>query len=191
MMRFLSRNQWLNWIEALAPVIAACVIAAMVSGQQISASSVAGLLIQLGSDDSAVRSDAFTHLRSDPAALRDPKVKTALVRLLDRENQEPVEGEDEDFAEYTSWLADTVAKIVNWENPHEVCILADSIDLPDELGEHARVAFPCLLRRWKSGRNRYAPGPDRSRGSVVAILVQASAHGKGQLDASTKQTVRT
>jgi hypothetical protein len=111
MMRFLSRNQWLNWIEALAPVIAACVIAAMVSGQQISASSVAGLLIQLGSDDSAVRSDAFTHLRSDPAALRDPKVKTALVRLLDRENQEPVEGEDEDFAEYTSWLADTVARL--------------------------------------------------------------------------------
>ncbi len=178
--------------EALVSVIAVCVMATTVSGQQTSASSASltGLLVQLRSNDSEVRGDAFDHLRSDPVALRDSKVKAALVSLLDRENQEPVHGEEEGFAEYTSWLANIVAKIVDWKNPREVCILANSVDLPDELGDHARVAVPCLLRRLKNGLNRYAPGPDISRGSVVAMLVQASAKGKGQLDAATIQTVQ-
>jgi len=48
--------------------------------------------------------EAFKQLRSDPTALRDPKVKAALISLLDRENREPVFGEEEDYADYTSWL---------------------------------------------------------------------------------------
>jgi hypothetical protein len=126
----------------------------------------------------------------DPAALRDPKVKAALVNLLDRQNKEPIHGEEEDFADDTSWLSDTVARIVDWNDPRQVCVLANSVDLPDQLGDHTKVAVPCLLRRFKNGLNRYAPGPDISRGSVVAILVQASVRGKGHLDAATMQAVR-
>jgi hypothetical protein len=59
----------------------------------------AGLLAQLRSDDAEARSEAFDHLRSDPAALPDSKVKAAVVSLLDRENQETLSGKEEDYAE--------------------------------------------------------------------------------------------
>lgn len=98
----------------------------------------AELLIQLRSTDSEVRSGAFDQLRSDPAALRDPNVKAALVSLLDRENREPVYGEEEDFADYTSWLSDTVARIVDWNDSRLVSVLANSVDLPGQLGEHPK-----------------------------------------------------
>src|SRR5450631_3043607 len=178
--------------KVLASILAAVGMAGAVSGQQTSAASAgwAGLLGQLHSHDSEVRSNAFDQLRSDPVALRDSEVKVALVSLLDRENKEPIHFEDEGFAEYASWLSDTVAKIVDWNDPHQVCILANSVDLPDELGDHAKVAIPCLLQRLKTGLNRYASGPDISRGPVVAMLVRASAKGRGQLDAATIQTVR-
>jgi len=165
---------------------------AQCSAQQTSTSSAgrAESLIQLRSTDSEVRSRAFDRLRSDPVALRDPKVKAALVSLLDRENKEPIHGEEEDYAEYTSWLAGTVAKIVDWDDLRQVCVLANSVDLPDELADHAKVAIPCLLGRLKNGLNRYAPGPDISRGDVIAMLVQASGKGKSEIDADTTRTVR-
>jgi len=122
-------------------------------------------------------------LRSDPAALRDPAVKTALVNLLDRENREAIAGEEEEYAEYTSWLADTVAKVVDWNDPHQVCILADSVDLPDELADHARVSIPCLLRRYKNASSLM-------RGPIIATMVQALAKGERDLEPTTIQAVR-
>ena len=147
--------------------------------------TVAELLAGLRSEDANERTEALDHLRADPVALRDSKVKAALVGLLDRENKEPVHSEEEGFAEYRSWLADTVAKIVDWKNPRQVCILANSVDLPDELSDHARVAVPCLLARLTNGLNRYTPGVDISRGSVVAMLVQALAKGRSDLHAAS------
>jgi len=141
------------------------------------------LLVQLRSDDAEVRSGAFDHLRSDPVALRDSKVKAALVSLLDRENQETLSGEEEDYADYIGWLVGTVAKIVDWNNPHQVCILANSVYLADELADHAKVAVPCLLLRFKNA-------PALSRGRVVAMLVHALAKGRNDLDAATIQTVQ-
>lgn len=177
---------------SVASVLMPLMFFAQCSAQQTSTSTSgrAELLIQLRSTDFEVRSSAFDQLRSDSAALRDPKVEAALVSLLDRENKEPVRGEEEDFAGYTSWLSDTVAKIVDWNDPRQVCVLANSVDLPDELAGHAKVAIPCLLRRLKNGLNRYAPGPDISRGDVIAMLVQASGKGKGEIDADTTRTVR-
>ncbi len=122
-------------------------------------------------------------MRSDPAALRDPAVKTALVNLLDRENREAIAGEEEEYAEYTSWLADTVAKVVDWNDPHQVCILADSVDLPDELADHARVSIPCLLRRYKNASSLM-------RGPIIATMVQALAKGERDLEPTTIQAVR-
>ncbi len=80
--------------------------------------ATAELISKLQSKNFTERYSALEALRSDPAALRDPAVKTALVNLLDRENREAIAGEEEEYAEYTSWLADTVAKVVDWNDPH-------------------------------------------------------------------------
>lgn len=187
-MTFLSHN----WRPrpartALVSLIAVCATVSAASAQQTSASSAgqAELLAQLRSDNEQVRSGAFESIRTNPAALRDPKISAAVVDLLDRENHEPPSesGEDEGHAEYISWLAETVAKVVDWSDPHQVCILANSIDLSDELANHAKAAVPCLLKR-------YTNSPARFRGSVVAMLVQAQAKGKGELDAATVAEVR-
>jgi hypothetical protein len=140
-MRLLFRKRRLSsTLIILVSIIAATGAVTAVSGQQTSASSPswANLLAQLRSNDSEVWSGAFDQLRLDPAALRDPKVKAALVNLLDRQNKEPIHGEEEDFADHTSWLSDTVARIVDWNDPRQVCVLANGVDLPDQLGDHAK-----------------------------------------------------
>jgi len=186
-MSFLSRK-WRpkSARTMLVFLIAVCATLSAVSGQQTSTSSAsrAQLLAQLRSEDSSVRSDAFEQLRSDPAVLRDPKVKAALVNLLDRENQETFSAEEEDYASYVGWLSDTVAKVVDWKDPRQVCILANSADIPDELANHAKIAVPCLLRRLKKNV------PHAFQGEVVAMMVQALAKGKKELDPATMQAAR-
>lgn len=158
--------------------------------------STTELIAQLRSDDAQVRSRAFESVRTDKVALRNPKVRAALIDLLGRENHEAFEsvkdqghteyigsGEDEAGSEYIGELADTVAKIVDWSSPRQVCILADSVFPPDELADHAKSAVPCLLQRAND-----APSP--VRGYVVAVLVQALAKGRGELDAVTIQAVQ-
>ncbi len=182
----------------LEVVLAVFATAAAICGQQTPAHkpSRAELIAQLRSDDIQVRSEAFETVRTDTVALRDPKVRAALIDLLDRENHETSDsvkeqgdagyigsGEDESGSEYVGTLADSVAKIVDWSNPRQVCILADSVYPPDELADHAKAAVPCLLRRYKN-----APSP--FRGYVVAMLVQALAKGRGELDAETIRTVQ-
>ena len=158
--------------------------------------STTELIAQLRSDDAQVRSGAFESVRTDTVALRDPKVRAALIDLMDRENHETSDsvkdhrhaeyissGEDEAGSEYIGALADSVAKIVDWSSPRQVCILADSVFPPPELAAHAKVAVPCLLQR-----SNNAPPP--VRGYVVALLVQALSKGRGELDAVTSQAVR-
>jgi len=106
-----------------------------------------------------------------------------LVDLLDLENQHVMTGEEEDYAEYVGTLADTVASIVDWNDPRQVCILANSVDPPEQLADHARVVVPCLLKRYKSPSNLV-------RGATVALLVRALAKGRSELDAETIQTVQ-
>jgi hypothetical protein len=169
----------------LALTLATCMALTVVWGQQTGTplTSRTELLAQLRSDGAEIRSRAFKQLRADAASLRDPKVKIALIGLLERENHEPIFGEEEDYADYTSWLTATVAKLVNWEDTHQVCILANSVDIPDELADHAKVAIPCLLQRLNNSTAS-------SRGTATAMLVQASAKGRSELDAATVQTVQ-
>lgn len=141
------------------------------------------LLEQLHSDNAQVRSDALEQLRSDPAALRDPNVKAALVSQLARENHESLSEDDEGYAEYKDWLTETVVKVVNWNDSGQVCILANSQSLPGELADHAGVAVPCLLQRFKNGS-------PVSRDAVAVMLVQISAKKNNGLDAATTKTVR-
>jgi len=172
---------------SFAFTIAAFIMVNAMWAQQTPANkpSRSDLISRLRSDNVQVRSEAFESVRTDSEVLRDPKVRVALVDLLDRENHETpsVSGENEGYAEYTSWLADTVAKIVDWSSQRQVCILADSAVPPNELADHAKVAVPCLLQRYKSAQNL-------DRGYVVAMLVQALAKGKGELDALTVAKVQ-
>jgi hypothetical protein len=183
-MHFLSSKRLFRLTEILCSVVAACLVVVGSSAQQASPSSAnwAGLLTQLRSSDSEVRSEALDQLRSDPAALRDPKVRAALINQLDRENQETFSAEEEDYASYVSWLSDTVAKVVDWKDPRKVCILANAADIPDELADHAKIAVPCLLRRL---RNAHA-----FQGDVMAALVQALEKGRHDLDPATIQAVK-
>jgi HEAT repeat protein len=171
--------------SSLLLTLAVCAMLTVGSAQQTPAPAPtrAELLAQLRSDDSGVRSSAVDQLRSDPAALRDPKVKVALVNLLDRENNETFSEEEEDYANYVDWLSDTVAKVVDWNDPHQVCVLANSADIPDELANHAKIAVPCLLQRFKNVQHAL-------RGRVVAAMVQALAKGRTDLDAPTIQAVQ-
>jgi HEAT repeat protein len=181
----------------LVSLIAVCASVSAVSAQQAPAHKPSGaeLIAQLRSEDAGVRSQAVESVSTDPVALRDPKVRAALIDLLDRENREnPAESiEDkiygknidsgEDESDYREPLAETVAKIVDWSSPRQVCILAESVFLPDELADHAQVAVPCLLQRYKNSR-------PRSRGDVVAMLVRVLAKGKGDLDAATVREIQ-
>ena len=186
-MYLLSRKRRLNLtLIIVVSIMAATGAVTAVSGQLTSASSPSwvNLLVQLRSNDSEVRSGAFDQLRLDPTALRDPEVKAALVNLLDRENEETVTGDEEDYSMYVDTLSDTVTKLVDWSDPRQVCILANSVYPPAELADHARIAVPCLLRRLKKNV------PHTFQGQVVAMMVQALAKGKRELDPAAMQAAR-
>src|SRR4029077_4900591 len=113
----------------------------------------------------------------------DPRVKTALVNLLDQENHVKFSMDDEGYAEYVAWLAGTTATFVDWNDHRQVCILMDGVYLQDELADHAKASLPCLLRRFKSA-------PHFMRGRVAAMMVQALAKGRNDVDPDTVLAVQ-
>jgi hypothetical protein len=137
--------------------------------------AAAELLKQLTSNEPVVRNDALGKLRSNPEALRDPKIKTALVNLLNQKNHVKFSMDDEGYAEYVAWLAETTAKVVDWTDQRQVCILTDGVYLEDELADHAKASLPCLLKRFSNTRNPF-------RGNTAAMMVQALAMGRNELD---------
>ncbi len=163
--------------------LAACAMLTAVWGQQASSqkSSPAELLRQVSSDEPVARNDALQQMHFNPTALRDPKIKIALVNLLDQENHRKFSEDDEGYAEYVGLLAATTATVVDWNDQRQVCILADSVYLEDELADHAKASLPCLLQRFKNG-----PG----RGKVAAMMVQALAKGRNELDSATIQSTQ-
>jgi hypothetical protein len=127
---------------------AICAVAVGVPAQQMSdGSSAAELLKQLTSNEPVVRNDALEKLRSNPEALRDAKIKTALVNLLNQENHVKFSMDDEGYAEYVAWLAETTVKVVDWTDQRQVCILTDGVYLEDELADHAKASLPMSLEK--------------------------------------------
>jgi HEAT repeat protein len=169
--------------------------------------SVSDLLAELHSKDWAERSHALDQIRSEPATLRSPKVQVALVDLLDRENRETSEslhvaqepshqdaigsaGEEdgEGYGEYCTWLAETVASFVDWNDPRQACILVNAgyVDYPPsptKAAARARAAMPCILKRSKSevALDRAVAGP---------MLIEAMQKARDTLDAATAQTAK-
>jgi len=167
---------------------------------------VSALLAKLRSSDGGERAQAYEKLRSDSMALEAPKVRAALVDLLDRENlesdsrmrealrraKEPThktkgenEARGEGWAEYFSELVSTVASIADWSDPHQVCILAKAGYIPDSLSPseaalRERVALPCLIQM--SGSDLML-----DRANATQMLIQLSAQARDALDANTGQ----
>ncbi len=147
------------------------------------------LLVKLHSNDGGVRDQAYTQLKSDPAALRSAKVRSALMTLLDRENHEAEAGvhmgEGEGYGEYFSDLLGTVETFADWNDKRQVCILVKAGEIPDssaaaETSARMKMAIPCLLEMSK-GANRV---------TAVPVLVQALARARDNLAPHTVQTVR-
>jgi hypothetical protein len=94
----------------LAVALAICLTQIVAWGQQTSAQKAgpAMLLKQLNSDEPIVRDNALKELRHNPPVLRDPRIKSALVNLLDRENHVTLDSDDEGYAEYVGWLTEAV-----------------------------------------------------------------------------------
>jgi hypothetical protein len=162
--------------------------------------SVSTLLANLHSEDSTIRSEELEQLRSDPAMLHLPVVRSALFDLLDQNNKEadqamrkmeeqqrthPVQsggngednGDDED--EFFSWLSDTAASVADWSDRRQVCILVDSAAVLDgrttkETASHMKAAMPCIFQRSRSDVNI-------NRATAAEILVEALAKGKSAL----------
>jgi hypothetical protein len=163
------------------------------------------LLSRLRSNDGDVRDAALDRLRSDPAMLNLPVVRSALFDILDQNNKEtdramreveererrhPTEsdGEGDSEDEFFSWLVDTAASVADWNDPRQVCILVNSGSYLDghsleETAFHMKAAMPCILRRSRSDVNM-------NRAMAAEMLVRALAKSKSALDPETIQQAR-
>ena len=170
-------------------------------GQQGRENATAQLLVRLHSAEEPERAKAFGQLRSDPANLKNPTVRAALLDLLNHENHEldaqleeaqkkgyPDEGDNEAWAEYYSDLLSAVDSFANWNDPRQACILADGAYNDDsefaaEVVSHSKVTMPCLLRRSQSPISM-------NRAATVPVLIQALAKSKESVDPATAHEVR-
>lgn len=124
---------------------------------------VEALLDEVRSDDGAKRYEAFNKLSSDPVALRDARVRNALLELLDRENRDfeakvreirgggQSAGDDDGAPEYMEALVGTVESFADQHDPHQICILVKTgympiSSSPAENAIRVKAAMPCLVR---------------------------------------------
>jgi hypothetical protein len=172
------------------------IVACLRAQQPANKSDIAGLLTQLKSDQWAERAKAYEQLSSEPKGLDNPKVKEALLDVLDRENRliestlrdslGQVGVSDtygEGFGEYVGDLGETVDSFANWSDSRQVCIFVHESYNPDskfaaKIASHAKVAVPCLIQMYGSD-----VGLIRAKASPV--LVQVLAKAKDQLDPNT------
>lgn len=152
----------------------------------------ATLLAALHSEKWQDRAVAFEQLRNDPKAMSDKTVKAALVDLQDRENHlteatAPDKDSEEAFAEYLGALASVLFNVADWDNAHDLCILAHGVYNTDskwaaKLAASRQNVVPCLMQmavsKWPDDRFR-----------SVAVLIQIRARGQ-DLDSGTTEKIR-
>lgn len=140
---------------------------------------------------------AYMKIKENPEALKHPEVRAALVNLLDRENQVVARtaaagsGTDEKYGEgygeYLDDLIDTIAQRANWQDPHQVCVLAhgaynSASIVPEKLAvESGGVAVPCLMKM--------ARGSFYDRQASIPVLIQLST-AKNNLDPAARQQIK-
>jgi hypothetical protein len=149
------------------------------------------LLSDLKSPEAEKRSVAYTKIAADEDALKRSEVKAALFDLLDRENQTlhrakpDTDNYAESYGEYVSYLADTAAKIANWHDQRQVCILAHSPYEPDSefasdlVTKGGTEVIPCLLKMSQGGfGDRY---------QSIPVLTHCDALGSNESSAIHQQ----
>lgn len=177
-------------IRAISAITIALTITAPVNAQQAAASTLDAAIVKLHSNNNGDRDKAYAQLKSDPAALRNPKLKAALLELLDRETRRmvgmPEAGDSvgdigsEGFAEYFANLSSTVANIGDWDDSHQICILVRGAGVPpshssEEAATRERLALPCL-REMSTGKSPL------DRDTASRVLIELSARAGGALD---------
>jgi len=153
------------------------------------------LLKALVSRDWMERARAYEQLRSGPAALRQQKVRDALLNLLDRENHvlESTLRESheqlgasakygEEYGQYVAELGETVDAFADWNDQHQVCIFVrEPYDAGSQfaarIASHANVAVSCL-------GDMYASDLGILRGKAAAVLARMLANSPND-DAET------
>jgi len=182
--------------------LAACFasIACLAQQPDTQQSKAVELLSALRSKDETVHDAALEQLRSDPAILQLPVVRSTLFEMLDEENREadqamrkfekwrqehPTEkgADGGDGDEFFSWLVETAASVANWNDSHQVCILVSSGAVLDgrsseETASHVKAAMPGIFQRSRSDVNI-------NRALASETLVEALAKGEGALDPRT------
>jgi hypothetical protein len=173
-------------------------------GQQIprTKASVEASLAKLRSDDTTEWRRACQNLSSDPATMREKKVRTAFLDALDhwnrtveaaaREAQKPGyvdpegEGQGEDYDDGVSCvLFDIVSSFVDWTDPHQACVMVGAVAYPTPsivaaIAAHPKNTIPCLIERSRSDVVTV-------RADAAAVLVQTLAQSKGGLDAEIRK----
>jgi len=161
---------------------------------------VASSLGKLHSEDWTERRTGYEQLRLDPEVLADKRVQDALLDLLDRENQlaESTNREGkgpsttkkygEAYGEYISALGETVDSFADWTNPQQVCIFVREVYSPNsrfaaKIASNGRASVPCLVRM-------YGSDVGLVRADAAAVLVQALAKSRAELDPDTIETAR-
>ncbi len=183
-------------LVALSSVIVVCI------GQQppLRRASQSNILRALVSADWTARARAYEKLRSDPAELRQPKVRTALLDLLNRENHELEQALRESheqigasgkfgegYGQYIAELGETVDTFADWNDPRQVCIFVreaydPSSQFAAKIAAHSSVSVPCL-------REMYASDLGVLRGGAAAVLVRMLGHSQ-DLNAETAAQIR-
>lgn len=129
------------------------------------------------------RSAAYEKIKASDEALQRSDVKSALSGLLDRENQVirmtltnsngkvgVSEKYGEQYSEYYADLLGNVAKIADWHDQNQLCILAEGSYSPDSpfagrvAVEGGAAVVPCLLK--------IAQGSMYDRQESIPVLVQ-------------------
>lgn len=120
--------------------------------------------------DWAARQAAFAQIKDSQQALQRPEANNALLQLLKHENDafhvrytdskgnaiSISEKFGEEYVEYYADLLGVVEKLADWQDEHQVCILAESAYNPDssfatELATKGGAkVIPCLLQMAKS-----------------------------------------
>lgn len=169
-------------ISSICRILCALFLVALCPGVHAQRdNSIASRLLDLKSDNLQTRMEAYDKIRGSSELLKRSDVRLALVDLLDRENRliqvtNSVPGQSVDekygegYAEYVSFLLETVETIADWHDPRYLCVMAHGLygpgaDIASKLAEEGGAAIvPCLLKM--------ARGDDDDRERSISILVQ-------------------
>jgi len=166
-------------------------------------------LESLKSPDWERREVAYEKIRDNTQALQRSDVRNVLVDLLDLENQVihrtlndsnggvGVSGKyGEGYSEYILQLVGTVGKVMDWHDPHQVCVLSQTAYEPgtvlaDKIAvKGGAAAVPCLLKMVEGRMYGRSDSPEVrliDRDKSIPVLVQLSAVTKDLSPSAQKQ----